>query len=365
MKPIKVLYIRSSFDPGGTESLLVNLYNYNQDDIQFIYCLLKRGILIDALRNDKNQYIELFRKSTIDIQIIHRLRTLIKDEHIHIIHTHQFIELFYGIVLKILCPKIKLYHTIHSLSFKSKVFKLLEKFFIKFTDVTFTVSFAAKNYLISEGFEREKITVLYNAISSPTRLVLPDSINKLFARDVDRFFIVMVGNFTQAKDQLTLCKAFNLVADDFPFLSLVFIGDELENGQKCRDALREEFINRRVFFLGVVSPASSYLHYFDLMVFSSLSETFGMVVIEAILSDLPVLASDIPVMQELSERGKYFSLFRAGDFEDLALKLREVLISRRSFKTELVSDHDLYLNYFRSRFSFSDYFNQLLLYYNS
>ena len=47
-------------------------------------------------------------------------------------------------------------------------------------------------------------------------------------------------------------------------------------------------------------------------------DTFGIVVIEALMSRIPVLASDIEVMKELSCNGKYFELFEKQNAIELA-----------------------------------------------
>ena len=55
---IQVLHLRSSFDPGGTESLLLHLFNYSQKEILFHYFLLKDGSYIEKLKSNNNIYIQ-------------------------------------------------------------------------------------------------------------------------------------------------------------------------------------------------------------------------------------------------------------------------------------------------------------------
>lgn len=51
-----------------------------------------------------------------------------------------------------------------------------------------------------------------------------------------------------------------------------------------------------------------------------------MAAIEALLYKVPVIASDIPVMKELSVNNRYFELFNTGDAADLATKIRLQLL---------------------------------------
>ncbi|GAJ18161.1 unnamed protein product, partial [marine sediment metagenome] len=110
---LKVLYLRSSFDPGGTESLLLNLFNYPQNTIQFHYTFLKGGSLIPRLQSDTNKYYIVSRINKIDFVVLQKIIRIIRDENIDVVHTHQMFELFYAVLLKIRYPKLKIFHTIH------------------------------------------------------------------------------------------------------------------------------------------------------------------------------------------------------------------------------------------------------------
>ena len=73
---IPVLYIRSSFDPGGTETLLLNLFNRSQDLIIFYYVFLRDGALIPHLKSDVNKYYTFARRRKFDIKVVFRLLKL-------------------------------------------------------------------------------------------------------------------------------------------------------------------------------------------------------------------------------------------------------------------------------------------------
>jgi L-malate glycosyltransferase len=357
MVPIKALHLRSTFDPGGIESLMIDLYNYKQDYIRFYYALLKDGCLIGSLENKNNRYFCFFRKKTVDLLVIWKLNRLLRRERIQVIQSHQMIELGYALLLKLLNPKIKVYHFIHGLSFKLRFYRNLEKFLIGFTRQTFTVSASARDYFKGLGFPVNKIQILYNAISPQKQINLPENIERTINRHVNEKIIVMIGNFVKEKDQLTLCKAFNLLANVYPNIKLVLIGDELDKGFECRKALNPFLLDKRVFFTGVVAHASSYLCNFDLMVFSSRSETFGISVVESILAGIPVIASDIPPMIELSEGGEHFRLFRTGDCEDLVNKL-SLIFKANSFE-ELKNQTLHSASYFRDKYSYDKYIQEL------
>jgi len=353
---LKVLYLRSSFDPGGTESLLLNLYNYPQKEIQFHYAFLKDGSLISRLNSENNRYYKLFRQKRIDFQVIKKLARLIRDNNIHIVHTHQLFELFYAVLLKIRYPHVKLFHTIHG--YHDEHFRwaeILEQLLIRFTHRTFTVSRSSREELKKKGYPSQRMDVLYNAVKTPVAASKKqlEWFKKKIKYQENDFIVGMIGSFVWQKDQVTLVKAYNLLKEEIPDLKIVFIGRESELSEKCKKEVNPEDLNNRVFFPGTIENASGYLSLFNLFVMSTLMDTFGIVVIEALMSRVPVLASDIEVMKELSYNGKYFELFEKQNHKDLANKI----------KNYFYKNHKKYMSYFgyyESNYSYKKYIENLI-----
>lgn len=320
----KILYLRSSFDFGGTESLLLNLFNTPQKEIQFHYVFLKEGCLISRLHSATNKYYKIFRKRKIDIAVLRKISQILIDESIKIVHTHQMYELFYACLLKIRYPRLKIFHTIHGyFENKNKWAPFIEKILILFTRATFTVSYAAKSVLSEKGYPVYKIDVLYNAVSKPPVANKKDldEFKRKINYQPDDFIVGMIGNFVWQKDQITIIKATNLLKARLPGLKFVFIGKESSMTEKCKELLEPSVIGKNVFFLGPIEDAAKFLKVFNLFIMSTLQDTFGIAVVEALLQKVPVIASDVGIMKELSHTGKYFELFKSQNPESLADKI--------------------------------------------
>jgi len=347
-----VLHIRSSFDSGGTESLLLHLYNYKQNYFTIHLALIKNGKLIENLINKNNHYYKLFRKHFIDLSVLIKLYKIIKKNSISIIHTHQEIELLYAIVLKILKPDIKIFHSIHLLNYKKDYMFYLERFMVNFVEKIISVSQTVKNHLINKGYPINKIVIIPNGVCilKHTEKKDLDKFKEKIKYNHNDYIVLMIGNFRKEKDQLTLLKAFNLIRDKYPQLKLVFIGNDNEFSKECKKFTLEEDFNKRVFYLGMLENASRYIKCCDLFVYSTKSETFGIAVIEAILQKKPVLASDIDAMKELSHNGKYFDLFKNGNEIDLANKIENYILKGENFSKILMAYQYAIENYSYEKF---------------
>jgi len=357
---LKVLYLRSSFDPGGTESLLLSLFNYPQSKIQFHYALLKQGGLIPELKSYQNVYYTIFREKKFDLFVIRKLWIILKENNITAVHTHQLIELIYAVILKAFKPDLRLFHTIHGYHDKKAQWaENIERFLIRLTHKTFTVSEASLNILKGKGYPVNKMEVLYNAVSPPVSAngALLSRLKKTISYKNGDFIIGMIGNFVWWKDQMTIIKAFNSVKEGMPGLKVVFMGEESSWSEKCKKQLNASDINNRVYFLGSVKDAATYLSIFDLFIMSTLMDTFGIVVIEALLQKIPVIASDIEVMKELSHNGKYFDLFKKQDPASLAQAIIKHFQRKNDEKVKEAYE------YARNAFSYDKYCDTLVKYY--
>lgn len=54
-------------------------------------------------------------KNGYDFGLVRRLKRIIKQDQIDVIHTHDFGPMEYAIALKVLMPRLKLVHTQHTL----------------------------------------------------------------------------------------------------------------------------------------------------------------------------------------------------------------------------------------------------------
>jgi glycosyltransferase involved in cell wall biosynthesis len=138
----------------------------------------------------------------------------------------------------------------------------------------------------------------------------------------DKTVVLFVGNLLLLKGLHILIEAVSKIKDDN--LVLLVVGGGYEE-KKFKDMVREKSMSDRVIFVGPQSPEDQlplYYNLCDFLVLPSLrSESFGLVVIEAMASEKPAIVSALPGPTALIEEGKYGLTVTVGDSDDLKNKI--------------------------------------------
>ena len=135
----------------------------------------------------------------------------------------------------------------------------------------------------------------------------------------------MTGSFRRERDHLTLVKAFSrLLKSGFQNIEIYLIGGVLHDACKANvvEYAKKKGIEGVVKCVGTQRDVPGMLSKIDIYVASSHHETFGIALVEAMASGLPVIVSNIPPFMEIIESGKYGLHFEKGNHEELAKKIK-------------------------------------------
>lgn len=147
---------------------------------------------------------------------------------------------------------------------------------------------AVENHMISIGFKKENMTVIYNALNIKYYITKKLNYN-------NKIFFLGMGRFVDWKGFDILIKAFNEFLNEINnpekfFLYLAGDGPELNNLKTLTHNLNLE---NKIFFLGFVKNVKSILKKSDIYIHPSYGkEAFGLSLLEAMASGLAVIASD-------------------------------------------------------------------------
>jgi len=144
--------------------------------------------------------------------------------------------------------------------------------------------------------------------------------------------LISVGRLAPEKNWDTLLRAFAKAHEKHPKIRLVLIGDG--NARQSLEALSSEFgIADRVTFTGALpfEEIPRYLKAADVFAFASVTETQGLVTIEAMAAGLPVVAVDGPGTRDIVEHSKQGFLVE-NDADALAKGINKLLSDSQRVK---------------------------------
>lgn len=195
-----------------------------------------------------------------------------------------------------------------------------------------------------------KITSLYEGVNY--ELKMPREHTDLSAQFKKPFFIY-VGNFYPHKNVERLIKSFVTINSD---VQLILIGPRDYFATRVKDLIEKLGLTHKVIFYQKVSNSELVFFYkhAQALIHPSLSEGFGLPLIEAAYFNLPIIASNIAVFQELL--GNSYVAFDPLRWEDIAAKIKQFLrtkhkvnydtfLSKCSFKTMTEKTLELYTSF--------------------
>lgn len=139
----------------------------------------------------------------------------------------------------------------------------------------------------------DRVVTLYNAIDF--ELVAPQLLNREEARKAldlapDDFVFGTVGRLAPNKDQASLIHAFSLIKPYCPKAKLVIVGDGVLEG-KLKQQVTDLGLTKDVILTGYLDCGFRYMKAFDCFTLSSIQEAFGRVLLEAMIANLPIIAT--------------------------------------------------------------------------
>ena len=125
----------------------------------------------------------------------------------------------------------------------------------------------------------------------------------LSAEQRNYFCFGTVGRFSEVKNHENLLHAFKILSNKQPESLLLLLGDGPLK-EKLFALADELCIANRVLFLGQRNDVADVLKALDVFVFPSFREGFGLALLEAMASGLPIIASDIPIFREIGGKAE-------------------------------------------------------------
>jgi glycosyltransferase involved in cell wall biosynthesis len=328
---------------GGISTYIHSLHNElikKGIDTKIVQFPLKFRKLENAL---KNKYL----KKTVHVSFVVAfiaytelliLRYKITQRRI-VVHSHSASFCLVASALsKVLGTKVV--HTFHSPSTSSS--RILE-YFSPMVDALIFVSKATqeqyqkhskiknKNILIIPGGVDD--VIFYPRNETECALLRQKYKDKIGVCETDKL-ILFVGRVVEDKGVLPLVKSIAIAKEQIPNVKLIIVGPynrskaQIEFYQRLKEVIVQLHLNESIFFAGVVSNEIMIDLYAlcDISVCPSIwQEPLGIVVLEAMASGKPVIATNAGGLPHLVTNGKTGYIVEANNHIELATKMIELL----------------------------------------
>jgi L-malate glycosyltransferase len=328
----KALHILDSLNRGGAETMMLDVCrNAKQNGLELTFVAAGGGELESDFRNSGVEFIRLNRRLPVDLSLASKLRGIIKERDIRVVHSHQPVEALH-LYLATRKSKTGRVLTLHGVYPGTKN-ELALKFVVPRTQIKVVVS----NDLLArlrreQGFDtRQNFYVVNNGVDASRLQSSGRKLRDELGLANDELLLGMVGNFhpVAQKDQLTVCRALPALFARVPRARFAFVGGPSEAApelfDQCVSFCRAQNIAERIHFLGKRNDVADILSSLDIFVLSTLREGSPISVIEAMMIGVPAVLSDIAALREISGNGEYAVLFCTGDANDLADKLIDLI----------------------------------------
>ena len=154
--------------------------------------------------------------------------------------------------------------------------------------------------------------------------------NKLKKNDI---ILGFAGRFAKQKNIPSLLLAFSKIAKNYNNIYLFMAGKDINSSNKELNKLAIDLkITNKVFFLNEQKSLLEFYNGIDLLILTSLSESFPNVVAEAMLCSTPVLSSDVGCSKKIIEDSGF--LINGNNHQSIVKSLNESLYIFKNKKKE-------------------------------
>lgn len=200
---------------------------------------------------------------------------------------------------------------------------LQRQFYIRNTENIVVIAEGLKKIFVKKGYPEKHLVVIHNGI--PIERYEQWSEEKVAALKAKLSFAPnakIVGSVSRIKEQDQIIQAVAEMND--PSIELVFAGLERETIQPFIDQYR---LKNKVHVLGKVSVEEVLNVYrvLDVNILASTMDGFGLVLLEAMAMECPVIATNFGGIPDVIQDGVNGFLFENNDIEGLKKLIRKVL----------------------------------------
>jgi len=253
-----------------------------------------------------------------------RLAEILDREQIHVLNCHLQRTVAVGVAAARLArSRPKVLATLHGLGSAGSLQRKLGNFFLyRNLHKVVGVSKGVKEDILRNNWflSPQKVVVIYNGIDTgPYNHCQQKEVlrQELYPEITGKTWLGTVGRLTKVKNQKNLLLAFERTLKAAPE-SVLLIAGRGESENELKGLASQLGIADKVHFLGFRTDIPQVLASLDIFVLPSLREGFGLALVEAMCTGLPVIASKVGGIPEIFGEADVGTLVEPEDIEGLA-----------------------------------------------
>lgn len=265
----------------------------------------------------------LFEYPPYDLVLATKMAEVMSRDNLDILHVHYAIPHSISAYLaKMMLPgkKVPFVTTLHgtdiTLVGNDRSYLPITRFGIEQSDAVTAVSEYLMRRTADEFQIKRPISVVPNFVNCDVYVRSSDTtLRRRYARD-DQAIFIHISNFRPVKRVEDVVSVFARVHQECP-ARLLMVGDGPER-PKAEWVAGTQGVSSDVLFMGKQSDMAPLLSIADVLLLPSENESFGLVALEAMACEVPVIATRIGGLPEVVTDGSDGFLFSLGDVSAMA-----------------------------------------------
>ncbi|MBE37735.1 MAG: hypothetical protein CMP50_03690 [Flavobacteriales bacterium] len=326
--------MKVAFDAKRAYNNITGLGNYSRSVINSVSKLRKKDTFFLAtptinqrIYNIKKSNIELIQPNKFTNKHFWRFKGINKQLN------SEKIDLYHGLSNEIPYNlKIKSIVTVHDLLFLKypEFYNYLDRYIYTFkskiacqqSNQIIATSLQTKNDIINYfQINENKIKVIYQSCQNEFIDKSNDDILKSTIKEkLKKPFLLFVGSIEKRKNLLFLLKAINKINN----IHLICIGRKGDAYNKVLSYITKNKLEKKITFLSIynTNTLATIYRLSRGLIYPSIDEGFGIPIIEAMYSKIPVITSDKPIFKEVGGSNSYY--FESGKLDSLISAIKEI-----------------------------------------
>lgn len=328
---MRILQLCSAREIGGGEKHLADLANSLSRRGHDVYAAL---IPSSPLRPElsalpEQNILEIPMRNSLNVVSAMKLGRFVRENQIEIIHAHVARDYPLAALAAGLAPGSHLILTRHVLFPLTKIHTLT----LRRVARVIAVSQAVADGLRAQNiFEPDKIVVIHNGVDLNRFVQSREAVPYDQSRPRMKLRVGTIGHLAPIKGHDDLIRAAAIICAERDDIEFVIAGeDKSSSGEHRRnlESLIEELgLGEQVRLVGWLEHVEPLLRTLDLFVSAAHSEPFGLAIIEAMASGVPVIATMSEGAREIVEADKTGKLVPVADVEAIAKAISGLLADK-------------------------------------